>query len=153
MTADLTTNVTPHLRTVRGLDHPVVFTRQGGVFANSEDIATYFGKQHAHVMRSIRVLISNDKLCASKFGFTSRKVVGPNGGTREVATCDMNRDGFTLLAMGFTGKLALGWKLRYIDAFNEMERLLAKPSPAKKTPPSMVMGYQYAVDQIDAGMD
>ncbi len=33
----------------------------------------------------------------------------------------MNRDGFTLLAMGFTGKQALKFKLKYIDAFNEME--------------------------------
>lgn len=36
----------------------------------------------------------------------------------------MTRDGFTLLAMGFTGKKALEWKIRYIQAFNEMERKL-----------------------------
>lgn len=36
----------------------------------------------------------------------------------------MNRDGFSLLAMGFTGKKALEWKLKYINAFNEMERQL-----------------------------
>ena len=38
----------------------------------------------------------------------------------------MNRDGFTLLAMGFTGKAALEWKLKYIAAFNEMEKKLAE---------------------------
>ena len=37
----------------------------------------------------------------------------------------MNRDGFTLLAMGFTGKAALEWKLKYIAVFNEMEKKLA----------------------------
>lgn len=36
----------------------------------------------------------------------------------------MNRDGFSLLAMGFTGKKALEWKLKYIDAFNKMEEKL-----------------------------
>lgn len=36
----------------------------------------------------------------------------------------MNRDGFSLLAMGFTGKKALQWKLKYIEAFNEMEETL-----------------------------
>ena len=36
----------------------------------------------------------------------------------------MNRDGFSLLAMGFTGKEALEWKLKYIDAFNKMEAKL-----------------------------
>ena len=34
----------------------------------------------------------------------------------------MNRDGFTLLAMGFTGKKALEFKLQYINAFNAMEK-------------------------------
>jgi hypothetical protein len=36
----------------------------------------------------------------------------------------MNRDGFSLLVMGFTGKKALEWKLKYIEAFNKMEALL-----------------------------
>ena len=36
----------------------------------------------------------------------------------------MNRDGFSLLCMGFTGKKALEWKLKYIDAFNQMEEKL-----------------------------
>lgn len=36
----------------------------------------------------------------------------------------MNRDGFSLLAMGFTGKDALRWKLEFIKAFNAMEFLL-----------------------------
>lgn len=36
----------------------------------------------------------------------------------------MNRDGFSLLVMGFTGKAALEWKLKYIQAFNEMEKKL-----------------------------
>lgn len=39
----------------------------------------------------------------------------------------MNRDGFTLLAMGFTGKEALEWKFKYIEAFNEMESKLNSP--------------------------
>ena len=36
----------------------------------------------------------------------------------------MDRDGFSLLVMGFTGKKALEWKLKYIDAFNKMEETL-----------------------------
>lgn len=36
----------------------------------------------------------------------------------------MNRDGFSLLAMGFTGAKALEFKLAYINAFNEMEEKL-----------------------------
>lgn len=33
----------------------------------------------------------------------------------------MTRDGFSLLAMGFTGKKAIEWKIKYINAFNKME--------------------------------
>lgn len=36
----------------------------------------------------------------------------------------MNRDGFSLLVMGFTGRKALEWKIKYIQAFNAMEKEL-----------------------------
>ena len=49
----------------------------------------------------------------------------------------MNRDGFTLLAMGFTGKKALQFKLDYIEAFNKMEKAIKEvpilPSPIDVT--------------------
>ena len=38
----------------------------------------------------------------------------------------MTRDGFTLLAMGFTGAKALEFKLKFIDAFNSMETMLVE---------------------------
>ena len=38
----------------------------------------------------------------------------------------MNRDGFSLLVMGFTGKKALEWKIKYIQAFNAMEEELRR---------------------------
>ena len=54
----------------------------------------------------------------------------------------MNRDGFTLLAMGFTGQEALIWKLRYIQAFNLMEQnLLQHQSPVWKD----TRAYQKAI--------
>ena len=40
----------------------------------------------------------------------------------------MNRDGFSLLAMGFTGREALEWKLQYIRAFNQMENFIREKS-------------------------
>lgn len=42
----------------------------------------------------------------------------------------MNRDGFSLLVMGFTGKNVLEWKLQYIRAFNQMEKLIQEKSTA-----------------------
>lgn len=46
----------------------------------------------------------------------------------------MNRDGFTLLAMGFTGSKAIEFKLKYIEAFNTMESTI-KQVPTKKLDP------------------
>ena len=37
----------------------------------------------------------------------------------------MTRDGFTILAMGYTGEKAMKFKKAYIAAFNEIERKLA----------------------------
>ena len=42
----------------------------------------------------------------------------------------MTRDGFVLLAMGFTGKKALDFKIAYINAFNAMEEQLENPNRA-----------------------
>jgi anti-repressor protein len=44
----------------------------------------------------------------------------------------MNRDGFSLLVMGFTGKKALDFKLEYIDAFNKMEQTISRPRTHKE---------------------
>ena len=50
----------------------------------------------------------------------------PDSYGRPQRTYLMNRDGFSLLVMGFTGKAALEWKLKYIAAFNAMEKKLAQ---------------------------
>ena len=39
----------------------------------------------------------------------------------------LTRDGFSLLVMGFTGARALEWKLKYIEAFNQMEQAIKNP--------------------------
>lgn len=41
----------------------------------------------------------------------------------------MNRDGFSLLVMGFK---AMNWKIKYIEAFNEMEQQLKEQRYDKK---------------------
>lgn len=57
----------------------------------------------------------------------------------------MNRDGFTLLAMGFTGKAALEWKLKYIDAFNRMEQEI-KQKAAKPLSTAQMFALQAQVN-------
>lgn len=104
--------------------NPIVFAKDGEAFANSRDVAAFFGKDHNHVLRDIDNLIAAEpKLGLSSFGQTS--YVHPQNG-QTYRAYEMDRDGFTLLAMGFTGGKALKWKLRYIEAFNAMEAELRR---------------------------
>lgn len=93
-----------------------------GVTTSSRTVAEVFEKEHRDVLRSIDAIIEKRAdLCARNFARTSVMVPMPNGGTREVRAYEMDRDGFTLVAMGFTGEKALDWKIAYIEAFNRME--------------------------------
>lgn len=94
---------------------------EGKVVANSREVAEAFEKRHDHVLRDIDHLMAVAPECAPKFGETSDMVAMPQGGTRTSRSFDMDRDGFALLAMGFTGAKALRFKLAYIEAFNRME--------------------------------
>lgn len=91
----------------------------------SRKVAEQFDKPHNDVMKSIRRLIAdigdegkispmfNETTYADKYG-------------REKPMYEMTRDGFSLLAMGFTGKKALAFKLKFINEFNRMEETLKK---------------------------
>jgi len=102
---------------------PIVHTENHGVFATSRDVAAFFEKEHRNVLRDIEALISADAAIALNFEPIEIPVkVG--FGMRFDRAFKMDRDGFTLLAMGFTGPKALKFKLAYIAAFNEaLERL------------------------------
>lgn len=102
----------------------LVFIGDGDVvLTNSRIVADYFGKQHKHVMRDIRDLMERG---VPNFGPSSYI----NSQNKEQPMFTMDRDGFTLLAMGFTGKEALDFKLAYIAAFNDMEKKIKVKLPA-----------------------
>lgn len=105
----------PELNVVDGL--PVV---------SSINIAEHFEKEHRGVLRDIRAVSDEipEDLRAHNFVLSSYEGKTPTGGTRTYPMYLLTRDGFTLVAMGFTGKKALAWKVKYIQAFNEMERAL-----------------------------
>jgi len=99
---------------------PIVYAKDGTVFANSRDVAAYFRKRHDHVLRDIRALEIPPNLGASWF----HELELPDAYGRMAATFDMTRDGFALLVMGYTGAKAMGFKIKYINRFNEMEAAL-----------------------------
>lgn len=100
----------------------VLSMQSGEPVASSRQIADNFEKRHDHVMRDIDAI----KKDVPNFGEMFFETTVPDSYGREQRAYLMNRDGFTLLAMGFTGKAALEWKLKYIAAFNEMDKKLAE---------------------------
>lgn len=81
-------------------------------------VAEIFEKKHQHVMESIRKLTVENSTVRKMFVEDSYL----NSRNQQQPMYYMNRDGFTLLAMGFTGSKAMEFKLKYIDAFNKMEK-------------------------------
>lgn len=85
-------------------------------------VAKKFGKEHIHVLESIRKLMRTAKNSAVISMFCESAYY--NEQNKEQPMFLMNRDGFTLLAMGFTGEKALKVKVEYINAFNKMEEVI-----------------------------
>lgn len=86
-------------------------------------VAEKFGKEHKHVLDAIRELIQGCAENSADPMFVETIYINEQN-RQEYPMFIMNRDGFTLLAMGFTGKKAMRFKLDYIAAFNAMEKAL-----------------------------
>ncbi|WP_444467247.1 Rha family transcriptional regulator [Sutterella wadsworthensis] len=102
---------------------------EGRPVTSSRIVAEYFGKQHHHVVRDIRNLIAQepDLERNANFGECSETVSLANGATRQVPMYWMDRKGFSILAMGFTGAKALDFKCAFYDQFERMEEALRNP--------------------------
>lgn len=98
--------------------------QNGKVLASSRDVAENFDKRNPDVNRAIENLIVQN--CTVKNMFEESTYISSRG--RQEKEFLMDRDGFSLLVMGFTGKKALEWKLKYIEAFNKMEEELKRQS-------------------------
>ncbi len=91
---------------------------------SSLDVARHFQKKHKHVLEEIRKIIANTQKSfhGPNFRPMSTDVKIGNGAVRQSPAYQMTRDGFCLLVMGFTGQVALQWRIRYIEAFNILEK-------------------------------
>lgn len=100
----------------------------------STDLARHFGKRHDDVLRAIdNLCVQLDEDHLRNFAETEECRASPlNGAPISARAYRLTRDGFTLLAMGFTGKKALAFKLAYIDAFNRMEAALHQPADTQR---------------------
>lgn len=100
-----------------------LLNQDGKVVVSSRVVAQDFGKQHKNVIRDIENLLEVDGSILSHQMFIQSTYETRGKQYKEYL---LTRDGFSLLVMGFTGKEALQWKLKYIEAFNKMEQLLSQ---------------------------
>ena len=116
------------------MDNLVFRGADNQALTNSLLVAEKFGKRHADVLDAIRELFvsaeksvkTNNQQLSEMFALVEYDVSLNNGtgGIKKAPMYVMNRDGFTLLVMGFTGKRAFQFKLAYIAAFNAMEKTI-----------------------------
>lgn len=126
----------------------VIFEKKLESWTTSLDVAEKFGKNHRHVMDKINSLIEHLPKNRQMF----QDITYIDYYKREQKAYNLTRDGFSLLAMGFTGKKALRWKLKYIDAFNGMERCLKiklKNQADETTQKARIEGKKIRIGQTD----
>lgn len=97
---------------------------KGNPATTSLIVAEIFEKDHKNVIQSIENLVAENS--AAKFFY---KTTYENRG-KQYPMYLMNRDGFSLLVMGFTGEKALKFKISFIEAFNKMEQQIRSTAPA-----------------------
>lgn len=94
------------------------------IMTTSLAIAKTFSKDHKNVLRDIQNLECPKEFHELNFEPMFIEVKIGNGAVRKDPAFQITRDGFTILAMGFTGKRAMEFKIKYIEAFNRMEEEL-----------------------------
>ncbi len=96
---------------------PTLVVSDGKPVVSSLTIAEHFGKRHKDVLRKIETLDTPEYF--TERNFAPSEYVDKTG--RKLPAFNLTRDGFAYLVMGFTGKKASEWKIRYLEAFNAME--------------------------------
>lgn len=112
----------------------LVEVKNNQVVTSSRQVAEHFGKQHRNVIRAIQNLVEGVLKIehTPQMFFLTSYTNDQNGQT--YPEYYMNRDGFSLLVMGFTGQKAIEWKIKYIQAFNQMEQALKERQSAAPAP-------------------
>lgn len=114
------TNLTISTTVAQEVTSPALEARAGQITATSLQVAEHFQKRHTNVIRAIRNLEVSDEF--GRLNFEPSTYLNEQG--KKQPMYHVTRDGFAMLAMGFTGKEAARWKEAYISTFNAMETKL-----------------------------
>lgn len=122
-------------------------TEKGTPVTDSLKVAEVFGKEHKNIIRTIRNLIATAQNCAVQKWFFESTYLAGNGHKEPMFV--MNRDGFSLLAMGLTGAKAMQFKVGFIEQFNAMERVVKQMQPTPAIPQTFAEALRLAASQAE----
>lgn len=119
------TNRASKKTTTRDNTHaPEIVLVDGLPVVSSLKVAEHFRKRHDDVLKAIRNILRGLPEDFNARNFAGVEYADPKGQSRPAF--NLTRDGFTILVMGFTGYEAMAWKVKYIEAFNAMEKELQR---------------------------
>lgn len=125
-----------------------LYERNGQAFCSSRQVAGEFSKSHDDVLKSIRILIDSlGELSESKWQTNFNLVEYKNSRNQKQPEYLLTKKGFTLLAVGFTGKKALKFKIQYIDRFEKMEAFIKNLFEAKADFPEFTQAIMDAHEE------
>ena len=102
------------------IDSIKFYNKNNILTVSSLEVAKNFGKEHKNVIQAIENIKAENSAVTTMFIESTYQA----GTGKNYKYYEITRDGLSLLVMGFTGKKALEWKLKYIQAFNLMEAKL-----------------------------
>lgn len=138
----------------------LVIMKDQQAVTTSLQVAETFNKEHKNVLQTIVGIVENLAAEKSATKYFAEGTYENRG--KEYPLYYMNRDGFTLLVMGFTGNNALQFKLKYIEAFNKMENHIKQQLDTSKLSPELQMfqglfqataNNELAIKNLDNKMD
>ena len=108
------------------MENLITRTEDGKLVVSSRRVADDFRRRHSDVIKAIEDKMKvNEILRSPKYFIESTYTDKSNRQSKEYL---LTKDGFSFIVMGFNGKIADEWKLKYIEAFNTMERKLKEIS-------------------------
>ena len=126
-----------------------------GIFADNHDtarvdslfVADYFEKSHNHVVRDIEKILSPQSGLSEEFNVSNfGRITYTDSRGRKQRAYAMTRDGFTMLAMGYTGQKAMKFKELYIRRFNEMDAFIKNLVSARQEFPLLTANIKLLHD-------
>ncbi|MDB5618540.1 phage regulatory protein/antirepressor Ant [Tardiphaga sp.] len=131
--------------------NPIVqLTDTNEAMADSRDVAAYFGKRHADVIRAVRFLHCTPTFRQRNFASINIKELS---GAEVISHYRMTKNGFSFVVLGFTGEQAGIYKERYVEAFDVMEAELRRRREAVPLVPAMPGSYAAALRELAASVE